>query len=155
MILDDFECNLFVLFMINALENLPKWTLAQRTQYFVSICDRVSNRYFHVALMVSKIFDRLNSSKACVVDFIFLNFFLLKFSHVWKSALLISGRSVFVNVNVTVSDLSFNAAKFVFLKVWRRLILFYQTWMLSLHPGWPCTDFFRVNSVRQFLQFLR
>ena len=26
--------------------------------------------------------------------------------------------------------------------------------MLSLHADWPCSDFFRVNGVRQFLQFL-
>ena len=115
MILDYLECNLFFLFVIKRLENLPKWTRAQRTHNFIPICDRVSDWYLDVTLVVSKVFNWWNSSQAWTVNFVFLYFFLLKFCHVWKFTLFICWWFVLMNVDLTVSDLGFDASELIFL----------------------------------------
>ena len=114
-ILDDLECNIFFLFVVKGLENLPKRSLTQGTEYFIPVRNGVSNRYLDVTLMISKILNRRNSSQSGVVHFVLLYFLEFKFGHVRESALLICGRSVLVKVYVGVSDLCLDVAEFVLL----------------------------------------
>ena len=56
-VLDNLKCNIFFLFVVKGLENLPKRSLTQGTENFISVRDGVSNRYLDVTLVISKILN--------------------------------------------------------------------------------------------------
>ena len=114
-VLYNLECNLFFLFVVEGLENLPKRSLTQGAKNFISVRDGVTSRYLNVTLVISKILNWWNSSHSRVVNFILLNFLQLEFCHVRKSTLFVCWRSVLAKIYVTVSNLCLDAAEFILL----------------------------------------